>query len=231
MQDELTKHGLKIYKTMEDRKHSFGEKVKEILIEIFIIVFAVTLSIYLHSWSESRHEQKEVKEFLHGLKGDLAADIRQIQENRRLIDHVNNNFNRARQLKKGELPDSLLNHLFYYNLITTHPNTARYEGFKSSSKLGHIEEDSLRQNILMYYQQLLPDLIYNEGFVNNLEQQMLDFELDKANLPVNDFLDMPKTRGLLQLTTNNMGNSLDRYDTAIGKARVIIKQIDQEIGK
>src|SRR5579859_2655931 len=100
MQDELTKHGLKIYKTMADRKHSFGEKLREILIEIFIIVFAVTLSIYLHSWSEGRHEQQEVKEFLRGLRGDLADDIRQVRENRRLIDKCNTNFNRAYLLKK-----------------------------------------------------------------------------------------------------------------------------------
>jgi len=228
MQDELTKHGLKIYKTMADRKHSFGEKLKEIVIEILIIVFAVSLSIYLHGWSENRHEQKEVREFLRGLKGDLDGDIRQLQENHHLINTVMTNFDRASQLKKGELPDSTLKHLFVYNIITTHLNTARYEGFKSSSKLGLIEEDSLRQNMLIYYQQLLPDILYNEGFVNQVEKQMLDFELDKSDLPINDFLYLPKTRGLLQLTTHNMGISLDRYDSAIAKATVIIKQIDKE---
>jgi hypothetical protein len=228
MQEELTKHGLKIYKTMTDRKHSFGEKLKEIIIEIFIIVFAVSLSIYLHSWSDHRQEQKEVKEFLRGLKGDLAGDIGQLQVNRRLINEVMTNFNRASQLKKGELPDSSLKHLFYYNIITTHLNTARYEGFKSSSKLGLIGNDSLRQNMLMYYQQLLPDIIYNEGFVNQVEKQMLDFQLDQSNLPVNDFLFLPKTRGLLQLTAHNMGISLDRYDSAMAKANVIIDQIETE---
>jgi hypothetical protein len=229
MQDELTKHGLKIYKTMADRKHSFGEKLKEILIEICIIVFAVTLSIYLHSWNEGRHEQKEVKEFLRGLRGDLADDIRQLAENRHLIDRCNTNFTRAYLLKKGELPDSSLQHLFLYNLITTHLNTARYEGFKSSSKLSLIGDDSLRQNILTYYQQQESDIISNESFVNQVEKQLLDFELDKNSLPVNDFLDLPKTRGLLQLITNNMGNSLDRYDSAMSKAKVIVKQIDKEI--
>jgi len=60
---------------MKRPQHSFWEKVKEVAIEIFIIVFAVTLSIWLHSWSDHRHEQKEVEEFLSGLKGDLAKDI------------------------------------------------------------------------------------------------------------------------------------------------------------
>ena len=231
MQDELTKHGLKIYKTLRDRKHSIGEKIKEIIIEILIIVFAVSLSIYLHSWSESRHEQKEVKGFLRGLKGDLTDDIRQMTESRESFARVHDGFARAYQLKKGELPDSSLNKLFYYNILVTHANTARYEGFKSSSKLSLIEEDSLRQNILVYYQQLLPAITYNENFVNQLEQQLLDFNIDKSNISVNDFLDLPKTRTLLQFTVRNIGNCMGRYDTAIRKAKVVIKQIDYEISR
>jgi hypothetical protein len=49
---------------MKNSKYTFNEKIKEIAIEIFIIVFAITLSISLHSWSEKRHQQEEVKEFL-----------------------------------------------------------------------------------------------------------------------------------------------------------------------
>src|SRR3982074_2016380 len=105
MQDELTKHGLKLYKTMADRKHSFGEKFKEILIEIAIIVFAVTLSIYFHGWSEHRHEQKEVKEFLKGLKGDLADDIKLLENSRRVTAREQSNFDYAYHLKKDQVPD------------------------------------------------------------------------------------------------------------------------------
>lgn len=231
MQDEVTKHGLKIYKTMKDSKRSLGEKLKEIVIEILIIVFAVTLSIWLHSWSEHRHEQKEVKEFLRGLKGDLADDIRQMMDSREVFGRVQDHFSRAYQLKKGEMPDSSLKKLFYYNILVTHANTARYEGFKSSSKLSLIEEDSLRQNILVYYQQLLPAISYNENFVNQLEQQLLDFNIDKSNLPENDFLDLPKTRTLLQFTVNSIINCAGRYDTAVRKIDVIIKQIDHEIAR
>jgi len=229
MQDEITKHGLKIYKTMKDRKHSYGEKLKEIIIEIGIIVFAVTLSIWLHSWSESKHEQKEVKEFLRGLKGDLADDVRQMKESRQMFGKVRADFFHAYELKKGELPDSALKHLFYYNILVTQPNTARYEGFKSSSKLSLIESDSLRQDILVYYQQLVPAISYNENFVNQLEQQLLDFNIDKSALPTNEFLDLAKTRSLLKLTANNIQNCLGRYDTAIRKANVIIQQIDHEL--
>lgn len=231
MQEELTKHGLKIYKTMADRKHTLGEKFREILIEIFIIVFAVSLSIYLHSWSEHRHEQKEVKEFLQGLKIDLTDDIRKMKSGRDTIAEVQKNFDIAYHLRKGQIPDTTLDHYFIYQEVTTHVNNARYEGFKSSGKLGNIENDSLRENILVYYQQLLPGMSDDENFGNGMQQKLLEFEIDHSTLGKNDFLAIGKTKALLQLSANNLGNTLDDYDSAMSRAKLIIKQINKEIAK
>ena len=229
MQDEITKHGLKIYKTMADRKHTFGEKLREIIIEIFIIVFAVTLSIYLHSWSETRHEQKEVKEFLRGLKIDLAEDIQLIGHSWGNIAKVDSNFRIASMLKKDQVPDSIVHHYFLYSEMITLINNARYEGFKSSGKVGNIGDDSIRENILVYYQQTIPSLARNEEFANMLQQKLLDFEIEKSNISINDWLANPKTKSFLQLCTNNLGNSLDSYDLATRQAKHLITQIDKEL--
>ena len=78
MQEEVQKHTQKIYKAVKNTEHTLGDKVKEIIIEIFIIVFAVTLSIGLHGWSEHRHQQEEVSVFLVNLKNDLQNDIKNI---------------------------------------------------------------------------------------------------------------------------------------------------------
>ena len=69
MQDEIAKHGKKIYSTVKSH-NSFNEKLKEVIVEIFIIVFAVTLSIWLHSWSEHKHEAEK---FLMELKSDIES--------------------------------------------------------------------------------------------------------------------------------------------------------------
>ena len=229
MQDELTKHGLKLYKTMADRKHSFGEKFKEILIEVFIIVFAVTLSIYVHEWSEHRHEQKEVKEFLKGLKGDLADDIRLIKDSRNTTLGVLKNFDYVYHLKKNQLPDSIVHHYFLYNLVSTHLNSARYEGFKSSGRIGNIEDDNLKQNILIYYQQTMPNMGDNEGVGNQFQEKLLAYEIDRSDLSINDFLFTPKARSFLQLSVHNLGNTIDSYDSAMIQANKMIKQIDTEL--
>jgi hypothetical protein len=214
---------------MADRKHTFGEKVREIIIEILIIVFAVTLSIYLHGWSEHRQRQKEVHEFLRGLKVDLADDIRLLRQSHGTITKVTTNFDFASHVRKGQLPDSTLHHYFYYMLIVTTLNNARYEGFKSNGKLGDIGNDSLREAILVYFQQTIPGIAYQESFVNELQQKILDFQLDKSDVSMNDFVASAKTKGLLGLSTQNLNYSLYMYDQAIGQAQKLIARIDQEL--
>ena len=54
-----------------NRQTRVENKIIDILTEILIIVFAVSISIWLSNWSESRHDRKEEKEFLIGFKMDL----------------------------------------------------------------------------------------------------------------------------------------------------------------
>src|SRR5205809_4547204 len=77
-EEEIAKHTKKIYKVWGSKEHGFWHKAKEFLIEIFIIVFSITISIWLHDKSEHSHQQKEVKEFLLGLREDLLSDIHEM---------------------------------------------------------------------------------------------------------------------------------------------------------
>jgi hypothetical protein len=78
MEHEIQGHAKKVYKVWKNPSAKTTEKIKEIAIEIGIIVFAISLSMSFHNWSEHRHEQKEVKAFLIGLKSDLEADIKEM---------------------------------------------------------------------------------------------------------------------------------------------------------
>src|SRR6187549_1084859 len=80
---EVIKHTKKVYQVWKDGEQSWWHKLKEFLLEIAIIVFAVTISIWFHDLSEKRHKQHDVKEFLTGLKTDLQRDIIELQSDRR----------------------------------------------------------------------------------------------------------------------------------------------------
>ena len=76
MEHELVKHSRKIFSISKEPNQSFIKKAKEIVIEIFIIVFAVTFSIWLHGVTEHKKEQKEVRTFLANTRTDLIKDLK-----------------------------------------------------------------------------------------------------------------------------------------------------------
>jgi len=228
MQDEVAKHTKKIYREWKNSNHSFGEKVKEILVEIFIIVFAVTLSIWFHNWSEHRHEQDEVKEFLRGLKDDLTEDIKQLETNKNVITRLDSNFHFLSSLHKTDkaINDSLIS--FNFDLRVTRPNIGRYEGFKSSGKIGTIENDSLKEKILVFYEQEIPNLVYGENFVNDVQSKILNLEIDNSEMPIRDLVTSAKMKILLNVATQNFEVNVRGYNDVIKKARWIIAEIDKE---
>jgi hypothetical protein len=81
-ENEIVKHVEAAYKAAKDPEKNWLHKLKEILIEIFIIVFAVSLSIWFHNWSDSLHEHKEEREFLVGLQKDINADLENADSSR-----------------------------------------------------------------------------------------------------------------------------------------------------
>src|SRR4051812_34516056 len=81
-EQEVIKHTKKIYKVWNSKEHSFWQKLKEFLLEVFIIVFAVSLSIWFHNRSEHANQQEDVKQFLLGLKSDLKSDLAEMQDDK-----------------------------------------------------------------------------------------------------------------------------------------------------
>lgn len=233
MQDEIIKHGKKIVKTASNPAHRLSEKIKEIGVEIGIIVFAVSLSIWLHSWSEQRHQQQEVKTFLKGLKTDLDQDIQLLEDNKKAISNLGDNFRFLLMFNKtanGKAQDSIVSSRLFFDMRSTHANIGRYEGFKSSGKIGNITNEDLKQRILVFYEQTLPDLTYGENYVNGLEDKMLNWQIDQnGKLSVSELVMTPKMKSLFNIGVYNCGVNVAAYSTAIGQARKIMTEIDQEI--
>jgi uncharacterized pyridoxamine 5'-phosphate oxidase family protein len=154
MQDEILKHTEKIYKTAKNPQHSFREKFTEIVIEIFIIVFAVTLSIWLHGLSEHSHQKKEVREFLADTKDELENDLKSMQAKKAALDTVF--ANSVHILDSANEKNSAGKLSLNFSLTTFKANDGNYQGFKSSGRIGFIENKELKKEILAYYENTLP---------------------------------------------------------------------------
>jgi len=231
MQDEVTKHTKKMYDIVKDTKHTLGEKIREIIVEIFIIVFAVTLSIGLHGWSEHRHQQNETKEFLADLKEDLENDVKSMQVAKDSLSKSERSFLFLARLNKDRL-DSLSKAksflYFYSSLGTTKISNGDYEGFKSSGKIGFIEDKKLKKIILKYYQDAIPNVLEAEKINAALLLKVLDYWAENSDQDVQKRILSPKLKTLLATFNQTAKSSLDLYQEAIGLANEITAEIDKD---
>lgn len=235
MQEEITKHTKKIYGAMKNTEHTMGEKVKEVIIEIFIIVFAVSLSIWLHSWSEHRHQQDEVKSFLINLKKDLKEDIESLKDDKMGYQKITKTYESILNLKPSQL-DSLNKNKndFRIPLFNTgkKTNDGNYEGFKSSGKIGNIENEELKQLIVKYYQQSVPLIDAIDKLNLDFGLKIVEFQIENAGQKDKLNYSNPQLRERLKFAIQIGKGNVSHYDEqGIKVAQEIISNIDKELQK
>ena len=235
MQDEIIKHTKKLHKELKNPKHTFGEKAKEIIIEIFIIVFAVTLSIWLHSWSEHRHQQEEVSVFLGNLKNDLKSDIESIDTEKKAYQKSNIDYEKILALTALQL-DSIYKSKKTVNFpIYSHGpkmNIANYEGFKSSGKIGYIEDEKLKQRILNYYQIFVPAINEVDKYYNDFLFKCFDKMIENADKPEEKMYGDPKFKKTIEFLVKLGKNNIRVYEqNTKPRANELIKEIEKEMNK
>lgn len=238
-EDEIRKHAKAAYKVWNNPHTSLKHKIKEVALEIAIIVFAVTLSIWLHNWSEGLHDRHEEKEFLLGLKQDLQKDTAEMGSDMRTYIRLINGYRYFRHVGNGEpLNADSLNayHFSLYNTTQLIPNISRFEGLKGAGKLNIIENKELLNHMLDLYQEDIPYLQFlNESFNNYktvsvmpyLEaHSLLDNRDSVINMP--DILRQPQMRMLLARAEGLQG-TVNQYTKCIQVSTEIMQMIDEEI--
>jgi hypothetical protein len=228
MDHEVSKHLKKIYAIAQRTKKSVGEKVVEILIEIFIIIFAITLSIKLHSWSEHRVEQKETKEFLIDLKLDLQKDIERVTSGKTNLMNNIQPYVRMKSFNKQQI-DSLDRNDIEISLpmilIIRKTNSGNYEGFKSSGKIGLIENKKLKKAILDYYQDTMPSISSIEDISNNQFTHLLDLIRESSS---KKGIFKASVMDQMQISILLAKSLISNYDEVLKDANDIINEIDAE---
>ena len=239
MQDEITKHSKKVINEMKNTEHSIFDKLKEIGIEIGIIVFAVSFSIWLHAWSEHRHQQQEVKEFLVDLKEDLKSDLETQMDAKNAHLKTIENFSYLINLTV-ERYDSLRgakdSTLFRANLtskLSSFPNvwfksrSGNYEGFKSSGKIGFIENKKIKKLILEYYEHKVQGATLQEDNNKAMTLKTADY-LSDIDGNASKIIFNRKLRFYLQNIILMSNGSLANYELISESAQEILEEIKKE---
>lgn len=235
---EVIKHSRKIIGAVNTKNLSLKHKLGEIFIEILIIVFAISLSLFLERWREKSHDREIEKNFLTALKGDLQADLKEM--NAASVRSISMKEGAKYFLKPDQQiswsPDSIkLYASKLFHDVYFFPNANRYESLKSSGKLDVIENETLQNDIINLYQTLIPDLEgqikYFDDFMNIQVKDYLihSLKMDAENKPLFDrsFLSSSEIKNLL-LLYSDLDDVLKRLNNAINAGEKIIAEIEQD---
>jgi hypothetical protein len=237
-EDEIVKHTKKLYKIWFSGEHTIWHKLGEFLLEIIIIVFAVSISIWFHNLSEHKQQQKEVKAFLIGLKSDLTDDIKEMNGDKNSYINQKILFSYIAGLKINELPsrDTLNKYGEYFNNTTEfNPNDGRFQGFKSSGKIGTIEDGELQNDIMDLYEEDVPSLLASTKIYVTLKLKFFDLifknlkRTSDSTTNMISFLRSDETN-ILSSYLGAPIQVISRYDICIQKMNKIIAEIDKEYG-
>ncbi len=233
-EQEVAKHVKKVYKIWHRSDLGFWHKAKEFLIEVVIIVFAVTLSIWLHD--RSKHKQKEVTEFLSGLKSDLQNDLKEMSEDKAAFQKSSAAFAYISRLKYNEAISNDSLNKYTGNLFNSTgliPNNGRFEGFKASGKIGNIENVELQNDIMDLYQENIPSLLTGSGVYNENKQKFFDYyenHFERTSDTSNNIESLFKMAPIhnMAIPLKNTEEIIARYDSCISTINKIIQEIDTE---
>jgi hypothetical protein len=189
----------------------------------------VTLSIWLHSWSEHRHQQKEVNEFLTDLKEDLKNDIQSVTESKEKLTINLEDYKFTLGLTQIQIDSLKRVHGtlgFNSTISTTKINNGNYEGFKSSGKIGYIENKKLKSLVLKYYQEQSPGLLEIEKYGTTTFEKLLSCIADNADKRIEEIIMLPRFKQLLKYHTDQTIVLRDGYSQTVKDASEIIKEIE-----
>jgi hypothetical protein len=239
-EEQMIKHTKAAIEAARDKSKSWPHKLREVLLEICIIVFAVSLSIWLHGWAESRGDRREEREFLTGLRKDLVADLAEMQSDRddykvELLGAIY--YVRAGSGKEPLNLDSLN---FYRDKLVADaqidPRVSHFEALKSSGRLSIIENKELLLNITDLYAKGFPRITRRNDYVNSLRTSLLipyfatHAQLDPQGKITNwpELVRQSEMR-ILMLQQETVANNIVAYQDGIGLCKTIIKEIDEEL--
>lgn len=208
---EVSKSMKKVVHIAKSKEHDTLHKLKEIATEILIIVFAVSLSIFLHTWSENREKQHEVHVFMKGLEQDLEKDIKEMQSDIEAYKNQKKLFQYLSSRTHSQIAhsDSIQKYQPYlYNFTGLGKNNGRYEGFKSSGNIQYIENDILQNEILNHYEETIPLLKISTEYYKGQKIKFADFIIDHTQ-------DYPQGNLMKVISSNPVKNRCKIYLSSV----------------
>ncbi|MCL2598193.1 MAG: hypothetical protein FWD66_11220 [Paludibacter sp.] len=237
-EEKIREHAKHALQDLFDKSKKWKDRIKDFAWEVFIIIVAVNITLWFHSWSEKRHERELEKNFLIGIRGDLGII------NQKLIgDSI---FNQPIFNYYDSIDTQITNHRIdkafadanSSNLLSDSYfvyDNSRFENFKSSGYLRLIENDSLALVIAYLYTIAFPNIKDMDKIVNDNMSDLLTYLYANSRLNssksfiVSDLLNTSEGTSRIIVRKSLISNRRDLKEGVKYGVRIIKNRIDDEL--
>jgi uncharacterized protein DUF6090 len=240
-EEHIIKHTKALLGLSKDRDRKWGSRLKEVVTEILIIVFAVSISIWFHNWAESWKDRGEEREFYTGLKKDLLADLNEMTNDdlpsyRKFLRGVNY-FEKVGSGAPVDNDSVAHYQTIFFSNVTFSPREGRFDALRGSGRLDIIRNKELLIDITDLYTKVFPSINISNDYLNAMRNNNLfpfvasHLQLDAGGKGTNweELLRTSQMRILLNLCERS--TSTDEYSALIEKCNAIIRQLDEELAR
>jgi len=242
IENEIIKHATKTFSILRMEGGNLKKKLADIVIEVLIIIAAVTISIWFHNRSQLKHDRKEEQEFLTGLKTDLQRDIENLHSSKVFYENALDGMNYYLRVQASGVfnKDSLGIHSdVFFNSTNLDPNIGRYEALKYSGKFKIVENNEMLNKIILLHEsdfkriEYLNEMYYQHNKdMEKLIARMIEF--DKSGRMKNGERIVTNGEFRLELLTGKglvTNNIIPIHEASIKECNEIIAEINKELGQ
>ncbi|HVX49693.1 MAG TPA: hypothetical protein VHB48_06020 [Chitinophagaceae bacterium] len=237
-EEKIIKHTTKAVRIVTDKKLSLQNKIKEIALEVVIIVFAVSITLMFHNWNDSRHDRAIERNFLQGIKEDLKTEADKLDTSAKYFQPVVDFYNTAwQQIKTNKIDGAYLDRNAGQLINTSYfvADNGRFEGFKSSGYLRLIENQQLLKDLMTLY---TIDIPFQEEIDKNLfAQRTADYDkyvgikdvTDSSGVHVSRLINDPAVKYLITRYVTSLNERKQQQAALSREIKEMIKEIDKEL--
>ena len=170
-EEKIREHAKQALLGLTDKKKGWKRRLIDFLWEVFIIIVAVNITLWFHNWSDKKHEQAQVKNFLIDTRESLIQDTIHIR------DYINFMTNGPlayydsvlAQIDKKQIDVQFIDSLSFQLQKNTviDINYGIYQSFSSANNLHLIENRNLLSDIISLYSNYFPLLQQNINLLYN----------------------------------------------------------------
>ncbi len=239
-EEKIIKHSEKAVHTLINRELPWKKKIKEVMLEILIIVFAVSITLMFHNWNDNRHENQIEREFLIGIKEDLKTEAAKLDENIKYFQPTVDYYNTVlKQINSNKIDTQYVDKNSWHLTNTYYyvANNGRFESFKSSGYLRLITNQELAKDLMSLFTIAIP---FQEDIDKNLyTKRGNDYDnyigskgISDSNIThVSKLFNDPAVRYQILRYAKSFNERKTQQAELANQIREIIKEIDKELQK